>query len=233
MQLELKPDLQSAVQYPVCNLLVRELIMHRRKQDGADSGNQIVRANHIAGPVEILPVSNYEFHFIVPAQEFNVSVVIVFLHSAGRAFEVHYFMHARIDLTQRHVPSRLEQNRVATLQKTPEELVHGLLQHRFPAGYERKACGERLDNLHDFVNRHFLRFVERILGIAVAAPKVTVGQPDESTWQPREGRLPLNTVEDFAYFHISSVEVASRQSPAKTIDCAASALRRYQHPIIR
>jgi predicted nucleic acid-binding Zn-ribbon protein len=198
VKLQLQPDVQPFLQNPIGKLTGRQLIPDRRKKHSETTG-QALLVDARPGPLEVGPIADHELDLVVGPQVGEVFPQVFISHSAAGTLYVINKHCARIDGPDVAAPSSLNQNGLARVEQSADELMHRGLEKRLSPGYFNQVRRVAVHFMQDLLNGHLPPLMEGILGVAVGATEVAAGEPHENAGSPGIGGLALQAEEDLVH----------------------------------
>src|SRR5687767_11161857 len=123
VELKLHPHGQRRIEDPAGQHIVGKFVIYRRYENRPYASGEIELSNFPTGPVKIGPITYDKFHFIVAREMFDIAIVVVSHHGAGRALQIHNPVDAGIDMFQGNVPASLNTDCVVPAQELAEQVM--------------------------------------------------------------------------------------------------------------
>ena len=142
-----------------------------------------------------------EFDLIMGLYPLKIVWIIVQVHQAGRAFNVHDPDAAAVDSGNIETSIGFHQNCAALIQKVLDQSRGCFLKQRLSTSNLNQRFGWIRCNLSEYLgHRHIHAFVISIPGIAIDTPQIASSQADEYTGESGIQGFPLDAVKYFIYF---------------------------------
>src|SRR5947207_9142581 len=195
VQLDLQAHRQPVLEYPVCELARRELLMTRRKQHRA-AGREGELAQLGATPLVVAAAADHEFHQVPRAQPRQLLIAVAAFLARTRRLDVDDFGHPRIDACERHRAAGFQRHPQAGIAQHGQQLRAALLRERLASGHTDIRRAELAYPRHDRIQLPPLPAVEGIGGVAILAAQRAAREAHEHRGPACGVRLALQGVED-------------------------------------
>jgi hypothetical protein len=195
--LKLQSDGKAILQNPPGEILRREHIVHRRKENRCGTVGQPVPDEHATRVLVVGTIANDEFDLVLRCQQLEILPVHPGCLAAAGTFHVDDPDDAGWHVPDAHVTACFQHHRTSRLKQLLHQRVNVALKERLAARNFNQVAAVLLHLRHDRSDAHLRPFSEGIRRVAPGTPEVARREADEHAGPPRVGRLPLDGMEDF------------------------------------
>src|SRR5579864_1887244 len=215
VELDLEAHRQAILEYPIGQVVRRQLLVARRKKNRTAVGKREL-AQLRTTPLVVRTIADDELHQIHGPQLRELLVAVALLLPRAWRLDVHHPDDARIDLIERHRTARLQRDSQLRIAQQCQQGHTSLLRERLAAGHTDVGSREFAYSRENPLRLPPFTPVKGVLGVAVAAAQRTAREAHEYRGKADGIGLALQRVEDLGDFEPRRTHVPDRsRSPSR------------------